>query len=84
MIDPDKEQLIPVSDVPALVRAVPALVGGCTDRVSALTVWRWRAKGDLGVRLEEIVLDGRGYTSVEALSRFEAARSARRRMRWTP
>jgi len=44
--------------------------------VSPQTLWRWKAKGVRGVRLEAALIGGRWYTSAEALDRFFAALAA--------
>jgi hypothetical protein len=48
------------------------------ERVSPSTLHRWIFRGKLGVRLDAVKLNGKGWlTSREALARFAAALSAR-------
>jgi hypothetical protein len=69
MINLANEQLVQL-------RFVPFVVGGRTNH---LTVWRWRAKGVRGAKLEEVVLNGMKFTSIEALKRFFVAAGMRPR-----
>ena len=71
MIDIDKEQLIPIRDVP---RRLPPRPTGRRVHISA--VYRWIQCGIRGVRLEAIKLGGTTYTSIEALQRFAERRTA--------
>jgi hypothetical protein len=60
MIDIHSEQLLSLGQAARRLPGHPALS----------TLWRWQIKGVLGVRLETVLVGGRRYTSVEALSRF--------------
>jgi len=60
MIDPNTEHLI------TLKQAARQLPGN----VHLSTLHRWRMRGVKGVKLETLMIGGRRYTSVEALSRF--------------
>jgi hypothetical protein len=62
MIDPEREQVIPISDVPKITPGRPNLS----------TIWRWRLKGVRGITLETFLSGGKRYTSVEAIRRFQS------------
>lgn len=71
MIDVEREKLIPLAEVPALLPP-----GRSGRRVHVSAVFRWVQKGLKGIRLEAVQLAGRRVTSREALSRFFQALSA--------
>lgn len=68
MIDPQKEQLIPLRLVPRL-RLLPVKPGH-RHRLNLSTVYRWSTRGVRGRVLETLQVGGTRCTSVEALTRF--------------
>lgn len=64
MIDIVKEQMIPLSKIPAWCEKH---IG---HRVNRSTVHRWRLRGARGNKLETVLIGGRRYTSQEAMLRF--------------
>ena len=62
MIDIEREQLR------LLTRAAPDVPG----RPHITTLMRWALRGVKGVRLETVKVDGRRFTSLEAIQRFLA------------
>ena len=72
-IDPNKDRLLLLSEVPSL----PIFLKRRNGRpLSLATVWRWHRHGVRGVRLETIVAGGQKMTSIEAVDRFVAATTA--------
>lgn len=61
MIDTENEQLITLADATKILPGRPNIT----------TIWRWRNRGCRGVKLETVLSDGRRFTSVEALHRFQ-------------
>lgn len=48
----------------------------CPGRPSVATVWRWVLNGLRGIKLDSVKVDGRRYTSSEAIDRFISATTA--------
>jgi hypothetical protein len=67
MIDIATENLVHIADVPKLPFMRSRRRG---KNVNIATVWRWRAVGLRGVKLEVTRMGGAIVTSVEALQRF--------------
>jgi hypothetical protein len=72
MIDVTREELVLLSDAPALF---PTRRG---KKVSIATLYRWSSCGCKSVRLETVQLGGSRYTSHEAVARFSQALTALR------
>lgn len=66
MIDTQTERMV------TLVEATQILPG----RPNLSTIWRWRLRGVRGVTLETILIGGKRFTSLEALTRFQHAVTA--------
>lgn len=64
MIDIQREKLVPLCDVPALL---PKRNG---KKINISTVFRWGQRGLQGRRLETVQVGGRKCTSLEAIQRF--------------
>jgi hypothetical protein len=65
-IDISSETLVTFSQAAALL----------PNRPSLATIFRWRARGIRGAKLETVRIGGGRYTSVQALERFAAAVTA--------
>jgi hypothetical protein len=67
MIDPLTDDLIPLRDVPSILKT--------PKKLNPVTVWRWRLRGRKGVRLETVLIGQNYYTTAAALRAFLAASS---------
>ncbi len=66
MIDTQTESLISINEAPAHIPTRPHIA----------TCWRWIQRGVRGVKLETVLIGGKRFTSVEAITRFIEATTA--------
>jgi len=71
MMDTSRERLIPLRQLPT-----PAIAGREDKPLKTSTLRSWCTVGLRGIRLESLKIQGRHYTSMEALSRFSQAVTA--------
>jgi hypothetical protein len=60
MIDVERDQLITMAEVSAML----------PNRPSLCAIWRWRTKGVRGKKLETVVIGGKPFTTRAAVARF--------------